>query len=132
MSTAISDPSLNCSTLVELLRTRVLEEPEQRAYTYLLDGETREVTLSYAELDEQARTIGAQLLSMGASGESVLLLYPAGLEFITALVGWLYAGAVAVRAYPPRLNRRLSGLQTITRVSQGVIALSAGASLARG
>ena len=131
MSAAISDPCLNCSTLVELLRTRVLEEPGHRAYTYLLDGETKEVTLSYAELDEQARAIGAQLLSMGASGERVLLLYPSGLEFITAFFGCLYAGAVAVPAYPPRLNRQLSRLQVITGDAQAVIALTTDAILAR-
>src|SRR5205823_4316908 len=58
-------------------------------------------TMTYGELDWQARAIAAQLQSCGASGERALLLYPPGLAYIAALFGCLYAGVVAVPAYPP-------------------------------
>ena len=57
------------STLVELLRWRAQHQPERRAYTFLVDGEAEEVSLTYAELDHQARAIGAWLQSW-ASRES--------------------------------------------------------------
>jgi hypothetical protein len=47
------------ATLVDLLRWRAQCQPQQQAYTFLVDGETAEVSLTYAELDRQARTIGA-------------------------------------------------------------------------
>ncbi len=52
---------------------------------------------------------------MSLEGERALLLYPAGLEFIAAFFGCLYAGVVAVPAYPPRRNRSLSRIQAIAK-----------------
>src|SRR5262245_37542255 len=84
------------ATLVDLLRWRAMREPQSTAYTFLLDAGEQEQSLSYAELDQQARAIAALLQSMGASGERVLLVYPSGLEYIAAFFGCLYAAAVAV------------------------------------
>src|ERR1700720_3637054 len=96
-----ANPIVESSTLVEVLRWRALQQPEHRAYTYLLDGEIEAAHLTYAALDCQARTIGALLQSYNASGERALLLYPAGLEFIAAFFGCLYAGVIAVPLPPP-------------------------------
>jgi acyl-CoA synthetase (AMP-forming)/AMP-acid ligase II len=79
----------NFSTLVELLRFRAQNQPEQKAYTFLVDGETQELSLTYSQLDLQARAIAAHLQSETAAGERVLLLYPPGLEFIAAFFGCL-------------------------------------------
>src|SRR6516164_4091548 len=48
-----------------------------------------------------------------APGSRALLLFPPGLEFISAFFGCLYAGVVAVPAYLPRLNRPMTRLQSI-------------------
>jgi phthiocerol/phenolphthiocerol synthesis type-I polyketide synthase C len=106
------------STLVELLRSRALYQPNQHAYTFLLDGEREGPKWTYAELDRHARAIGALLQTYNASGERVLLLYPPGLEYIAAFFGCLYAGAVAVPAYPPRNRRYLPRIQTIVEDAQ--------------
>ena len=44
----------------------------------------------------RARALGAFLRGAGGAGERALLLYPPGLEFITAFLGCLYGGVVAV------------------------------------
>ena len=111
-------------TLVELLRWRAAEQPNRVAYNFLADGETEEIQLSYGELDQRARAIGAWLQSKGATGERVLVLYPPGLEYIGAFFGCLYAGAVAVPAYPPRLNRNILRLQSIIEDARATAALS--------
>jgi amino acid adenylation domain-containing protein len=54
----------------------------------------------------------------------VLLLYPPGLDYIAAFFGCLYAGAVAVPAYPPRVNRSLTRLQTIVADAGAALALT--------
>src|SRR6185503_9694298 len=105
-------------TLIELLRERAQQQPAHFGYNFLLDGEEQVVSLSDGELDRSARRIGAYLQSIGASGERVLLLYPPGLDYIAAFFGCLYAGAIAVPAYPPRANRNLSRLQAITADAQ--------------
>src|SRR5438094_3797680 len=110
------DPVVPSSTLVDLLRWRAFHQPDQRAYTFLLDGETEQDDLTYGALDRQARIIGTMLQSVGAVGERVLLLYPPGLDYIAAFFGCLYAGAVAVPCYPPdpaRLERTLPRLRAI-------------------
>lgn len=104
------------SSMVELVRHRALEQPAQRLYTFLDDGETEQASLTYGELDRQARAIGGWLQSTVASGERVLLLYMTELDYIAAFFGCLYAGVVAVPVYPPdliRLNRSLPRLQAI-------------------
>ncbi len=88
-------------------------QPEDVAFTYLVDGEDEQVHLTYRELDRQARAIGAWLEAHGLVGQRALLLYPAGLEFIAAFFGCLYAGVVAVPVYPPRRNRSLGRIQAI-------------------
>lgn len=117
------------TTLVDLLQWRAAEQPQERIYTFLEDGETREQHLTYGELDRQARAIGATLQGLGSTGERVLLLYPAGLEYISAFFGSLYAGAIAVPVYPPHLNRSLERLQAILHDSQATVALTTAAFL---
>lgn len=101
------------STLVDLLSYRAQNQSEKTAYIFLQNGETETNRLTYQELDRQARAIAAYLHDLGVKGERALLLYPPGLEFITAFFGCLYASVVAVPAYPPRRNQKLSRLQAI-------------------
>ena len=112
------------SNLVDLLQHRALHQAQDRAFTYLVDGESEQIHLTNAQLDEQARVIAAKLVSMGLTGERALLLYPAGLDFIAAFFGCLYAGVVAVPAYPPRRNRSLSRIQAIVDDAQARVALT--------
>lgn len=114
----------NFSTLVELLRYRALEQPDKLAFTFLQDGETEEVSLTYRELDQQTRAIAAQIQSLSISHARSLLLYPQGLDYITGFFGCLYAGVVAIRAYPPRPSQSLSRLQAIVENAQATIALT--------
>ncbi|MDX6694359.1 MAG: hypothetical protein QOF02_1962 [Blastocatellia bacterium] len=118
-------------TLVDALRRRAARQPERRAYTFLLDGGAEELTLSYGELDFRARAIAAVLQSFKAEGARVLLLYPAGLDYIAAFFGALYAGAVAVPLYPPRQNLTLQKLQSITADSGATIALTVNSVMTR-
>src|SRR5262249_9645250 len=101
------------ATIVDLLRRQALHRGERLAYTYLVDGEAEKKELTYEDLDRRSREIGALLQLAGASGKCVLLLYPPGLDFISAFLGCLYAGAIAVPAYPPqpgRSHNRISGI----------------------
>jgi len=127
-----TDPIVECSTLVEILRWRALQQPELRAYTYLIDGEAEGDNLTYEALDRQARSIGALLQSHRAGGERALLLYPAGLEFIAAFFGCLYAGVIAVPLPPPnpaQSLRTLPRLRAIIRDAQPSVVLTTSAIL---
>jgi len=103
------------TSLVSLLRRKSQLHPTKSLYTFLLNGETKEICLTYQELDQKAQVIAALLQSFKARGERVLLLYPPGLEFIEAFFGCLYAGVIPVPAYPPRRNQRINRLLAIAQ-----------------
>ena len=132
MKRDLTDPIVEFSTLVEILRWRALQQPEQRNYTFLVDGEAEGDHLTSAALDCQARSIGALLQTYRASGERALLLYPAGLEFIPAFFGCLYAGVIAVPLPPPNLaqpQRTLPRLRAIISDAQPSVVLTTSAIL---
>ena len=119
--------SFDSASLLELSRRRAESQPEELAYTFLADGETGEERLTYAGLDARARAIGGLLQELGARGERVLLLYPPGLDYVTAFVGCVYAGAIAVPAYPPdpmRLGRTLPRLEALISDARARFALT--------
>jgi len=124
MGKNVSRLPVEFSSLVEILHWRARQQPKQQAYTFLVDGEVEGSYLTYEELERQARMIATWLQSYAISGERALLLYPPGLEFITAFFGCLYAGVVAVPAYPPRSHRSIPRLQAIVADAQASVALT--------
>ncbi len=88
------------SDLVVLLHQRALTTPDACAYVFLADDGSSEQSISYGQLDAQARIIAAQLQMLDKVGKRALLLYPAGLDYIAAFLGCLYSGVIAVPAYP--------------------------------
>jgi acyl-CoA synthetase (AMP-forming)/AMP-acid ligase II len=103
----------NRDTLIDLLRSQAMRVPGRIAYTFLRDGECDEVHSTYGELDEQATRVATLLRETLEPGGRVLLVYPPGLEFLSAFFGCLYAGLVAVPACPPRPNQSLAALEAI-------------------
>ena len=108
--------SVSDSNIVEILQQRALSQGEDAAYIFLIDGENQEVRLTYRELDLQARAIAFRLQQLVTPSSRALLVYSysAGLEFIAAFFGCLYAGVVAVPCHPPK--NRLTTLEVQTRL----------------
>lgn len=131
MTIDVRDAPARSQTLDKLVRERAGYSPQRVLYTFLKDGEEDELVLTYGELDQRARRIAGWLQSIGASGVRVLLFYPPGLDFIAAFFGCLYAGAVAVPSYPPKLNQKLARFQAIAADAQATVALTTQTILAR-
>ncbi|MEV0251807.1 AMP-binding protein [Nocardia sp. NPDC050712] len=98
---------------IDLVRAGARTRGDEVLYTYLVDGESRELQLSWAQLDSRARAIAGELQARGLAGRCVLLVYPAGIDYVVAFFACLYAGVFAVPAYPPELNRSVSQLRAI-------------------
>ena len=115
------------STIVsfaDVLRQRAAEQPGTRAFTFLDNGETASDTLTYAELDRDATAIAGMLGRHARPGDRALLLFPPGLDFVRAFMGCVYAGVIAVPAYPPRRNRSIDRLVAITADAQPAVTLT--------
>ncbi|MFJ4325070.1 fatty acyl-AMP ligase [Streptomyces tricolor] len=90
-------------TALHLLRRHAAERPGRAAVTFVHDHDAADGarTLDYAALDAEARRVASWLQERCAPGDRVLLLHPPGLPFVTAFLGCLYAGTVAVPSPMP-------------------------------
>jgi amino acid adenylation domain-containing protein len=100
-------------TLVDVLIRRGASHPDRVACRLIGEGGAEADRLTYGELDERARAIAAWLQSRRVASEPILVMYPSSLEYIVALLGCLYAGAIAVPAFPARSNRTRARLSRI-------------------
>ena len=109
-------PAFN--SLVSMLRHRALQQENSRAYTFLPDGENESAALTYAQLDRRALAIAVALADRGIRpGDRAILLYPPGLDFITAFFGAIYAGVIAVPCYPPHRLQLARSLPRLTAIA---------------
>lgn len=112
------------TTLVEILRFRAATQANRVAYRFLSFSGGADDVLTYADLDRRARAIATELQRRCRPGDRALLLYSPCIEFTAAYFGCLYAGVVAIPAYPPRATQRLGRLRAIVDDAQAVVALS--------
>ncbi|MGY2180315.1 non-ribosomal peptide synthetase [Pseudomonas agarici] len=93
-------------TLAQALQRRALQTPERVALRFLAEDKEQGAVLSYRDLDLRARTIAAALQANARLGDRAVLLFPSGPDYVAAFFGCLYAGVIAVPAYPPESSRR--------------------------
>ena len=120
-------PASAYGTFVDVVRQRADSQPNFAAYVFLTDGDDQQAILTYAELNARARAVAIRLREVCAPGDRALLVYEPGLEYIVAYFGCLYAGVVAVPAYPPepaRLEKTLPRLQVIADDSSPSVVLA--------
>lgn len=125
---AAADTPMN---LVDVLRQRAQIQPDSVACVYLGDGEDVKTEVSFGELDRQSRAIAARLQGLGAGGECAILLYPPGLEFLSALFGCLYANVVAVPLPVPRLKGSIAQFLGIVEDLNARIVMTTATAMAR-
>lgn len=105
-------------SLVEVFRRRAAEQGDRIAFSFLADDDAPPQDVTYSGLDRRARAIAVRLQGCCRRGDRALLVYGPGLEYVAALAGCLYAGVVAVPAYPPdpmRAARTFPRLEAIVR-----------------
>lgn len=93
-------------TLVHTIQQHAAASPDRRLYTFLADGESESASLTYGELAAAARAAAAALRECADAGDRAMLLFPVDLEYLIGFFGCLFAGIVAVPAYPPKADRR--------------------------
>ncbi|MDB5993275.1 MAG: pvdL, partial [Pseudomonas sp.] len=93
-------------TLVHALQRRAALTPDRVALRFLAETPDQAVVLSYRELDQRARTIAGALQVETEVGDRAVLLFPSGPDYVAAFFGCLYAGVIAVPAYPPESAKR--------------------------
>jgi acyl-CoA synthetase (AMP-forming)/AMP-acid ligase II/GNAT superfamily N-acetyltransferase/acyl carrier protein len=113
-------------SMADVLRARAASRPDHVMYTFLKEGELdgRRLALTTGELDRRALAIAVALRERLRERDRAVLLYPSGLEFITAFFGCLYAGVVAVPAYPPANRRHVPRVRSILADAEAALVLT--------
>lgn len=124
VNTAVPQQEIAAGSLSAVLQARAQWHPERTVYTFVNYPDAAPVSLSYGDLDREAKRLAIRLQLKGLTGERALLLYPPGLDFIVAFFACLYAGLVAVPAYPPSSNRHLARLRGILFDCRAAVILS--------
>lgn len=114
----------DATSLTEVLQRRAAHHPDRMAYTFLDDGLSDQHCLTYGELDAKVKQLAAKLQSTTEKGDRALLLYASGIDYIIAFFACLYAGLIAVPAYPPSNNRHMPRLRAILEDSRAVLILT--------
>ncbi|RKE21258.1 fatty acyl-AMP ligase [Streptomyces sp. TLI_171] len=91
------------ATLTEALADRFAGAAGEPAVVELLDADPAAGarTLTYGELDRRARALAGWLTARQVAGRPVMVALETGADLAVAVVGCLYAGAVAVPVPPP-------------------------------
>ncbi|WP_165679080.1 AMP-binding protein, partial [Metapseudomonas otitidis] len=74
-------------------------------------------------LDRRARVIAAALQAEAEFGDRAVLLFDSGPDYVAAFFGCLYAGVIAVPAYPPESARRHHQLRLLSIIDDAEPAL---------
>lgn len=105
--------------LIDVLERRVRSEPDSSTF------DRRPLSTLRAD----ALRVASALRERELCGKPVLVALPAGADYVTCLLGCLYAGAIAVPAYPPsavRLSRANQRIASILRDAGVSCALTSG------
>jgi pimaricinolide synthase PimS1 len=113
--------------LVDIVLSQAEALKHEIAFTFLSDRGGAEESLTFAQLADESRAVGAVLQAASQPGERAVLLYPPGLDFVRAFFGCVCAGTIAVPAYPPhpvQPAKALPRIQHIIRNCRATIILT--------
>lgn len=92
--------------------------PDAVACAFSSGPDRPETQMTYAGLHAMAEAIAGHLLRLRLRDRPVLILLPAGLEYVQAFFGCQYAGVIAVPAYPFDAQHFASSGARLSRIAQ--------------
>uniref|UniRef100_A0A8D2P2U4 Disco interacting protein 2 homolog B n=1 Tax=Zosterops lateralis melanops TaxID=1220523 RepID=A0A8D2P2U4_ZOSLA len=104
--------------LTEMLQWRAQTTPDHPLFLLLNAKGTIVCTATCLQLHKKAERIASVLCDKGHlnAGDNVVLLYPPGIELITAFYGCLYSGCVPVTVRPPHAQSLVATLPTVRMI----------------
>lgn len=91
-------------SLVHSLQEHAAFWPERETLRFLHDDGGSEA-LTYGELERRVRAVATWLQARTTPGDRVVLLLPSSVDYVVGFYGCLFAGVIAIPAYPPESIR---------------------------
>lgn len=98
--------------LHEILSQHADQQPDKTAFRFYDKNLSVTDEKTYRQLERDAKKIAAHLLGF-EKGSRILLLFPSGLDYVTAFFACHYANMIAVPVYPPTNRHTISRIKTI-------------------
>lgn len=114
-------------TLISLIDRNIANVGDSVAYRYLDYSRSADPVvdeLTWAQLGERLRAIGAHIQRSAARGDRVAILAPQGLDYIAGFFAAIKAGTIAVPLFAPELPGHAERLDTALGDSQPVLVLT--------
>ncbi|CEG56898.1 fatty acyl-AMP ligase [Legionella fallonii] len=117
--------SVQVRNMVELFQERVQKIPEKNVYYFSETGlHENNVAYSYGSLEEKIMFIAALIQEHTTPGDRVLMIFAPGMDYLVAFWACLYAGVIAVPAYPPFNKNTIEKIQAIIENATPTVILS--------
>lgn len=117
------------ATVPKILSQWARERPDAIAFDIVRAQLAEHECISFRELERGAKKVATFLCSSVQNGDRVLLLFPPGIDYISAFLGCLYAGVVAVPLYPPRPGASGDRIFSVARSSRPSLVLTTDATV---
>lgn len=98
-------------TIIDVLQIRSKKQQKDLAFKFITENNVDLIT--YEELAIRVAAVGNWFKSRAAQKQRAVIFLPSGIDYIVVFLGCLYAGVIAVPAYPPRSSRHMERIQSI-------------------
>jgi polyketide synthase PksL len=111
--------------IAKLIHDNAKKFPDKKAIVKIDENGGAASSITFGELDRQAGSLAALLAKCQLADEKVILLFPAGIDFVVSYIACHYAGVIAVPVTPPdaaQLTQTLNHLSSVMEDS-GALAI---------
>ncbi|NQY34397.1 MAG: AMP-binding protein [Alteromonadaceae bacterium] len=95
-----------CTNWLQVLERQAELSPNNIALTQYIKGNERDIELSYLALSQRAKALAYSISQQSKLGDRVIILLPNSIDYVVSFFACIYAGVIAVPAYPPHKKKR--------------------------
>ncbi|MCV7151197.1 fatty acyl-AMP ligase [Mycolicibacterium pyrenivorans] len=111
-------------TLTSFLDRNIAELGDGPAYRYLDFDRECAVELSWRQMGERLRAVGARLQQVTRPGDRVAILTPQGVDYVVGFFAAVQAGAIAVPLFAPELPGHAERLEAVLADARPTVVLT--------
>ncbi|MDZ4267810.1 MAG: fatty acyl-AMP ligase [Mycobacterium sp.] len=111
-------------TLTSFLDRNIAELGDGPAYRYLDFDRECAVELSWRQMGERLRAVGARLQQVTRPGDRVAILTPQGVDYVVGFFAAIQAGAIAVPLFAPELPGHAERLEAVLADARPTVVLT--------